>query len=49
MEALTRIPKVLQTIEDMKNNYDAEKVFTNSEARSSLQEHHIIPQYRHSK
>jgi hypothetical protein len=29
MEALSRIPKVLETIDDMKNSYDVEKVFAN--------------------
>jgi len=32
MESLSRIPKVLSTIEDMKNNYDIEKVFANYKA-----------------
>ena len=36
MEALTRIPKVLDTIEDMKNNYDIEKVFTNYKANVKI-------------
>ena len=36
MEALARIPKVLETIEDMKNNYDVEKVFTNYKANVKM-------------
>jgi len=32
MESLSRIPKVLSTIDEMKNNYEVEKVFANYKA-----------------